>query len=177
VLITLLQAGDAIASGGQANADGTTSPKLPSPSRFFATMIAFLFLAGLAAFGQGAAKFASRFGGLVVLVLALAPPNAQQPIGPGNRPLIMRFLNLLNSYMIGGAVTQAGQPPQPIAINPATGVPANPGPGGSSTVLGPGVLGAGGLTGGGGIGSSPYSGGTTGPTQINKNPVGTGGVA
>jgi len=139
-------------------------------------MIAFLFLAGLAAFGQGAAKFASRFGALVVLVLVPAPRDPKQPIGPGNRPLIMRFLNVLNSYMISGAVTQAAQPPVPIAINPATGVPANPGPGGAGTVLGPGVLGAGPLS-GTGIGQGAYSGGTTGPTQINKNPVGTGGVA
>jgi hypothetical protein len=159
----MMQAGDAIASGGQVDqTTGVTSPKLPSPSRFFASIIVFLFLAGLAAFGEGAAKFASRFGALVALVIVLAPPNPSQPIGSGNRPLVIRFLNLLNSYMIAGAVTQVAQAPQPIAINPATGAPANPGPAGAGTVLGPGVIG---LPGGGG------------PTQINQNPVGVGGVA
>lgn len=188
VLVTLLQAGDAIASGGQTttNAQGvsTTAPKLPSPSRFFAAMIAYLMLAGAAMFGPNAAKVASRLGAVAALAIALAPPVSPKikPIGPGNQPLIIRFLNLLNSYLLAGAVSQPGQAPAP--INPNTLVPSNPGPGGTgsgagglglgSTILGPGVL--------GGVsssdaesGSSPYTPG--GPTQQYTHPIGSGGVA
>src|SRR5580704_17341721 len=73
VLVTLLQAGDAIASGGQTttNSQGVsvTAPKLPSPSRFFAAMIAYLMLAGAAMFGPNAAKVASRLGAVAALAI------------------------------------------------------------------------------------------------------------
>ena len=58
--------------------------------------------------------------------------------------------------------------------NPQTLVPANPGPGGAGTELGPGVL-------GGVPTSNPFSGQSTyvpgGPDQILTHPLGTGGVA
>lgn len=121
VLITMLQAGDAIASGGQKNAEGVTSPKLPSPSRFFAAMIAYLMLAGVALFGPNAAKVASRLGALAALAMMLAPPDLSKPIGQGNRPLIMRFLNLLNSYLIAGPITQPRQTPTQSQYAPVKG--------------------------------------------------------
>jgi len=181
--VTLLQAGDAIANP-QTDSSGGTHPKLPSPARFFAAMIVYLFLAGVSLFGPNAAKVASRFGALVALVMALAPPTPSQPIGPGNRPLIIRFLNLLNSYLIAGSVSVAGQSPQ--QINPSTLVPNNPGPastvgggtpgpGQGATVLGPGVLGGVAAPGNAFQSSSTYTPG--GPTQVLKQPLGTGGVA
>jgi len=147
VIVLLVQIGDAIITGEQGSLGG---PKLPRPSRFFATMIAFLFLSGLAAFGQGAAKFAARFGALVTLVILLAPADPTQKAGPGNRPLIMRFLNLLNSYMIAGPISQPGQT--------------------SVQVLTPAQQAAGGVNQYGGVGTSygPYLPGT-GPATVPQS--------
>src|SRR5580692_416660 len=98
IVVVLMMTGDALAGGPQGQLGGA---KLPSPSRYFGAMIAYLMLAGVALFGEGAAKVASRLGGVAMLAIMLAPPNIGQPIGPGNRPLLLRFLNLLNSYLIG----------------------------------------------------------------------------
>jgi len=111
-----MQIGDAISNAGvktTTNADGTsstqtTTPKLPSPSRFFAAMIVYLMLAGLAAFGPAMAKLAGRLGGLVALVIVLAPPDSSQPISSTNQPLVMRFLALLVSYTVGGPISTPG---------------------------------------------------------------------
>jgi hypothetical protein len=95
VLVTVVQTGDALAE--------QSGPTLPNPGRYFATMIAFLFLAGLALFGPNASKFAGRFGALVTLVVFLAPSDATKPPGPGNRPLILRFLRWLAAFTTAGA--------------------------------------------------------------------------
>jgi len=171
IIVVLMMTGDSLAGGAQGQLGGG---KLPQPSRYFGAMIAYLMLAGLALFGPGAAKIAGRLGGVAALAIILAPPDLSKPIGPGNRPLVMRFLNLLNSYLIAGAVSQAGQTPSVAnPINPKTLVPATPGPG-KNTILGPGVL--------GGVPTSTAESGQStyvpgGPTQILNHPIGAGGVA
>lgn len=164
IVVVLVQTGDALASPNRGSLGG---PKLPNPSRYFASMIAYLFLAGLALFGRGPAKIAGAIGGVAALAILLAPSTK------GGKPLIVSFLSYLNAIMVSGPVSQPGQVQLP-PVNPNTLVPSNPGtaPG---TILGPGVL-------GGVSGSSPFSGGNTtptggGPTQIYPHPIGTGGVA
>lgn len=54
---------------------------LPDPSRYFATMVVFLFLAAGAMFGDKAGRLAGAFGGVAALAIALAPgKNGKSPI-------------------------------------------------------------------------------------------------
>jgi hypothetical protein len=131
--IVFVMTGDALASSQRGPQGG---PKLPQPARYFAAMVAYLMLAGLSAFGPNAAKLASRLGGLAALAFLLAPPNPTQAIGPGNRPLIMRFLAWLNAVEVGGFISQPAQAQTQSGIgsNGGTGV-ASPSGAGSSTAL------------------------------------------
>lgn len=61
---------------------------LPSPSRYFATMVVFLALAGVAMFGESPAKLAAAFGGVAGLTILLTPVGGAS-LAPGakNAPL------------------------------------------------------------------------------------------
>lgn len=47
--------------------------KLPSPSRYFATMIVYLMLGAAAMFGEKPGKLAAAFGGVAALTIVAAP--------------------------------------------------------------------------------------------------------
>lgn len=103
---------------GQNTPGGPGSFKLVNPSRYFATVVVYLFLAALALVNDRTAKFAATFGALVMGVVLLTPTNPGQPIGPGNRPLVVRFFNWL------AALYQSG-PTKPPGIGPSTSITPN----------------------------------------------------
>jgi hypothetical protein len=100
IVVVLVQTGDALAGGPQGPLGG---PKLPNPARYFAAMIAYLMLAGLALFGDKAGKLAASLGGVAALAILIAPST------PGGKPLIMRFLSYLNSMLVAGPISAPNQ--------------------------------------------------------------------
>lgn len=68
---------------------------LPQPQRYFATMIAYLMLAGLALFGEGAAKVAAALGGVAALTIVLAPATPAKPVSKTNPSIIVNFFGWL----------------------------------------------------------------------------------
>lgn len=71
--------------------------KLPNPSRYFATMVVYLMLAGAAMFGENAGRLAAAFGGVAALTITLIPVKGQAPI--------IGALNYFDQLM-GGTPTQ-----------------------------------------------------------------------
>ena len=115
--VVALLTGDAL---GQSS--GGSKITLPQPSRYFASMVVYLMLAALAAAGEKTARLAGALGGVALLTIALAPSDITKPPGPGNRPLVIRFLAWLSAVMsksnnptgsiiaTGGAGTTGGLP-------------------------------------------------------------------
>lgn len=60
---------------------------LPSPSRYFATMLVFFALAAAAMFGDKAGKLAAAFGGVAMIGMSLAPSK------PGGTPVVLSAIN------------------------------------------------------------------------------------
>jgi hypothetical protein len=96
--VMVVQTGDAF---GESNNDQFT---LPEPSRYWASIAAYLMLAGLALFGEGPARLAGALGGVAALAILLAPPQIGEPISSTNQPLIVRFFGYLaKMYQTGPA--------------------------------------------------------------------------
>lgn len=62
---------------------------LPSPQRYFATMVAYLILAGVALFGEKAGRVAAALGGLVALTILLAPATIGKPVNATTNPVLL----------------------------------------------------------------------------------------
>lgn len=94
LIVMIVETGDAFAKHGK---EGKRF--LPQPSRYFATMVGYLILAGVALFGEKAARVASALGALVALTIVMAPPTIRKKVGPTNEPLLVSFLGYLSAMM------------------------------------------------------------------------------
>lgn len=118
--VMFIETGDALAK-----ASGKKF-SLPQPQRYVATMVAYLILAGMAAFSERLGRVATALGGLVALTIVLAPPRPTQPVGPGNEPLIVSFFGWLAEMMsnppqtISEPVAYAKQPVKVTGVNYTT---------------------------------------------------------
>ena len=99
--VLLVETGDAFAAHGEKGHKGF----LPQPSRYFATMVAYLLLAGAALFGEKAGKVASALGALVALTILMAPPTVKKPVSKTNQPLIISFFGYLASMFTNPPTT------------------------------------------------------------------------
>jgi hypothetical protein len=113
--VMVIETGDAIAKS-KATSKNPNHRRLPPPSRYFATMVVYLMLAGAAAVSQTAGRVAVALGGLVGLTILLAPPTLKKPIGPTNEPPIVAFFGYLTSLYGGVSLT----PPKVAAITAPT---------------------------------------------------------
>jgi hypothetical protein len=102
---------------------------LPSPSQYFATMVVYAMLAGVAMFGEKPGRLAGAFGGVAALAILLAPRKGGKP------PFIIGALDYFNSLMTGGTLGQqndfntaasGGGPSGDTAVNPTGGAKASP---------------------------------------------------
>lgn len=98
--VMIIETGDALAKHGKQG-----KRFLPQPSRYFATMVAYLLLAGVALFGDKAARVASALGALVALTIVMAPPTIRKKVGPTNEPLFVSFFGYLASMFTNPPVT------------------------------------------------------------------------
>jgi hypothetical protein len=121
VVVMLVQTGDAFGE----STDEQFS--LPQPSRYWASLVAYLMLAAFALFGDKASKLAGGLGAVAALAILLAPPDPTAPIAQGNYPLIIRFLGWLSSMYSQGP---AGPGQSTATTSPGLG------PGGSSPAPG-----------------------------------------
>ena len=80
----------------------TGSFTLPDPSRYFATVVVFIMLSGVAMFGDKAGKLAAQFGGVAAIGILMTPSKAT-----GRAPVAGMLAYF--SQVIGGGV----QTPQP----------------------------------------------------------------
>lgn len=94
LIVMVMETGDALAKHGKQG-----KRFLPQPSRYFATMVAYLMLAGVALFGEKAGKVAAALGALVALTIVMAPPTIRRKVGPTNEPLLVSFLGYLSKMM------------------------------------------------------------------------------
>jgi hypothetical protein len=117
IVVVLVQTGDALASPGRGPLGGI---KLPNPSRYIASMVAYLMLAALALFGPRAAKMAGAIGGVAALAILMAPAEK------GGKPLILSFFNYVNALMVGGVISQPGQSQLPPAKGSSYSGPGYP---------------------------------------------------
>lgn len=109
VVVLLAQTADAFAQAGPAGDTAKTGtwpsgkPSFwPQPARYVASVLAYLGLAGLAMFGDRAARLAMALGGVVALAILASPPNPSAPVGPGNESLILRALGWVTQLEQGG---------------------------------------------------------------------------
>ena len=98
--VMVIETGDAFARHGKKG-----QRFLPQPQRYFATMVAYLLLAGVALFGPRAGKVASALGALVALTILMAPPTIKKAVGPTNEPLIVSFLGYLAKMFTNPPIT------------------------------------------------------------------------
>lgn len=97
---------------------------LPQPKRYFATMVAYLILAGVALFGERAGRVAAALGGLVALTILLAPATVRQPVSATNPVLLVSFFKWLTEMFenppktISQPIAYAGEPPPAPARQP-----------------------------------------------------------
>lgn len=111
-------------SGGQGFA-------LPDPSRYFAALIVYISLAGVAMFGDKVGKVAAGLGGVAALAMLLAPTKRT------GKPLAMSLVDFSTQITTGGFQGGAGEAaaaaagPQPAGDVAASGAQ-------SSTQAGPG---------------------------------------
>lgn len=88
--------------------------KLPSPSRYFAAMVVFLMLAGVAMFGTKAGRLASAFGGVATLAI-VAAPGAKGKTSP-----VLGALKYIDGLLKSPPTTLTSTlPPTPYANTPA----------------------------------------------------------
>lgn len=119
--VMVIETGDALAKHGKQG-----NRFLPQPSRYFATMVAYLLLAGAALFGDKAARVASALGALVALTIVMAPPTVKKAVGPTNEPLIVSFLGYLSAMFtnppqtLSEPLTTIGTSPVAPQRNPLT---------------------------------------------------------
>ncbi|HMK62032.1 MAG TPA: hypothetical protein VK386_00315 [Acidimicrobiales bacterium] len=112
-----IQTGDAFYTSKAAGTTGQMGgPTLPAPSQYFAGLIVFVMLAGLAATGQKAGRFAAAFGGLVLLYMAVKPNNS------GGPSPVVGFLRWLASMY--------QHPPTTVTASASSGGGAGSSPGG-----------------------------------------------
>lgn len=90
--VMMIETGDALGTSGPSG-----KFNLPSPSRYFATMIVYLGLAGAAMFGDRIARGAAMFGGVAALAIAMAPNKK------GGKPVILSFIDYLTQMINGGS--------------------------------------------------------------------------
>jgi hypothetical protein len=74
---------------------------MPDPSRYFATLIVYAVLAGMAMFGEKPGKLAGALGGVAALAILLAPTKASVAAGTP-KPLALSALTYLNQVITGG---------------------------------------------------------------------------
>lgn len=101
--------------------------KLPSPSRYFAAMVVFLMLAGVAMFGTKAGRLASAFGGVATLAI-VAAPGAKGKTSPvlGALKYIDGLLKSPPSNLTPAAATPYANTPAPTASAAGPPGPTNP---------------------------------------------------
>jgi hypothetical protein len=75
--------------------------KLPDPSVYFATLVAYMVLAGVAMFGEKAGRLAASLGGVVGLAILLTPTAASKQAGKP-QPLAISLLDYFNSLIASG---------------------------------------------------------------------------
>jgi hypothetical protein len=90
---------------------------LPDPSRYFATLIAYGVLAGVAMFGEKAGKLASALGGVAALAILMAPAKST------GKPLVLSVITYFDQIITGG--TQG--PPGSSGAGATIGTPAEAG--------------------------------------------------
>lgn len=95
VAMMTIQTADALAGSGSGFA-------LPNPARYFATMIVFLSLAGVAMFGEKPGRLAAAFGGVALLAFSLAPTKK------GGKPVILRAIDYFTALLNAPPNTQQG---------------------------------------------------------------------
>lgn len=123
---------------------------LPNPSQYFATLVVFLVLSGVAAFGEKPARLASAFGGLAALTILMAPTKASKAAGHPE-PLILSAFDYLTQIINGGTLGQQ---------DTSSGTLPNIGLGGVGAAVAGGAASLGGSTGG----SNPTGGSNSGPS-------------
>jgi hypothetical protein len=86
----------------------TGSFSLPSPSRYFATVVVYLMLAGMAMFGEKPARLATSFGGVAALAILIAPTKASVA---ANKPqaVVVSALNYFAQMISAGSFASVAQ--------------------------------------------------------------------
>lgn len=87
--------------------------KLPDPSRYFATVIVFMMLAGAAMFGEKPGKLAATFGGVAAIGMIATPSKAT-----GRAP-VMGLLAYFNQLWTGGVQGSGGPTTTTIVPGPS----------------------------------------------------------
>lgn len=115
---------------------------LPAPNRYFAAIVVYLMLAGMAMFGPRPARLAVSFGGLSALVIMLAPSAASVKAGKPQSVLVSA-LSYLNQMITGGSIGATHSSPSttpPSTVGPITVSPGALAPGQTGTAgVTPGV--------------------------------------
>ena len=121
-----LKAGDSLSQG-----------ILPPPVELLGSLLAFGMLAGMALAGEHWAKLAGAFGSVLLLTIAMMPPDPTQlPNTTTNVPLLLRFFKWLSAWT--GAAQGASKVPRPSGAGLGSPYDSTPQPTSQSPVSGGG---------------------------------------
>lgn len=81
---------------------------MPEPVQLAGGMIAYGMLAVGAMFSPSFGRLAGALGGVLLLVVAMAPPHPSKPVGRGNEPLLVRFFGWLRTWPTTAGALPAG---------------------------------------------------------------------
>jgi hypothetical protein len=97
-----------VASGGK------STFSLPDPSVYFATLVVYLMLSGLALFGDRYGKLAAAFGGVAAAGILMTPTARSKQEGKP-KPLVMSMITYFDSIISGGTEQAPITPPAKIS--------------------------------------------------------------